>query len=317
MDLRLPEQTTQLVEELTRWATSRPLHEIRAEDDAAAWAQLVRFGLFDLESEGGSLLDVACGVMAAARRPLPGPVVEAELAVAAAGDVARTALVDGVVVTSVPPGPAGPTVVPWGARAGLVVDQADGSVLADGGLPPVSSAYGHPHGWYDRPTTSTADDPLRPRRWLLSAAASAGLAAGALTATVRYATEREQFGRPISSFQAIQMRLAESLHLLERCELIVRDAAWRMGEGRPDGPVSAALAWLFVAPSVKTITGHAHQVYGALGFATETGLFGVTSQAQWLRVAEPSKAAARFITAHRARATGVPPSQVLAGFSQS
>jgi Acyl-CoA dehydrogenase, C-terminal domain len=235
--------------------------------------------------------------------------------VAAAGDVARKALADGAVVTSVPPGPAGPTVVGWGAQAALVVDQGDGSVLADGPLPGVGGAYDLPHGWYDRPAASAGPDPLRARRWLLSAAASAGLAAGALQATVRYAKEREQFGRPLSSFQALQMRMAESLHLLERCELMVRDAAWRMGEGRADGPVSAALAWLFVAPSVKTITGHAHQVYGALGFATETGLFRATSQAQWLRLATPSKDAARFVMARRTRAPGVPPSQVLTGFT--
>jgi hypothetical protein len=316
MDLTLPEHTASVVAELTRWAASRPVPDATAEDDAEGWSQLVEFGLFDMESDGGTLLDIACGVMAAARTPLPGPVVEADLAVAAAGDASRKALADGDVVTSLPPGPAGRAMVGWGARAALVVDQSGGTVLAEGPLPAVSNAYDLPHGWYERTTANTGADRLQARRWTLSAAASAGLAAGALDAAVRHAKDRELFGRTLSSFQAVQLRLAESVVLLEGVECLVRDAAWRLAEGKPQADVAAALAWLYAAPSVRTVCGHAHQVFGALGFATETGLYRYTAQAQWLRLATPTKPAARFVTSHRAQGGGTPPSLVMAGFRE-
>ncbi|WP_281375991.1 acyl-CoA dehydrogenase family protein, partial [Pseudonocardia pini] len=218
------------------------------------------------------------------------------------------------VVTSVAPGPAGRAMVGWGGIASLVVDQADGRVLAEGPLKAVENAYGLPHGWHHRETASEGPDPLRARRWLLSAAASTGLASGALDAVVRHAKDRELFGRTLSSFQAVQLRLAESVVLLEGAEHLVRDAAWRLTRDEPHAEVSAALAWLYTAPSVKTACAHAHQVFGALGFATETGLYRFTSQATWLRLATPVKPAARYVTASRAKTAGTPPSLVLQGF---
>jgi hypothetical protein len=320
MNFTLPEQTLSVVEELGRWAASRPLYDATTDDDQQGWKQLVEFGLFDLESEGGTLLDLACGVMAAARTPLPGPVVEAQLALAATADLPvgeriRTALTAGEFVSSVPAGSAGPTMVGWGAAASLIVDQTDGSLAAEGPLPRVENAFDFPHGWWERPTATERTDDLRARRWLLSAAASAGLAGGALDAAVRHVKDRVVFGRTLSSFQAVQIRLSEALIQLDAAEWMIRDAAWRLAEGKPHAAVSAALAWTYTAPTVTTVCAHAHQVFGALGFATETGLFRFTSQARWLRLASPMREARDEISARRGRAIGTPPSLTLAGFT--
>lgn len=316
MDFTLPQQTVSVVDELTTWAANQPRYHVTPDDDARSWAQLCEFGLFDLESHGGTLLDLACGVMALARAPMPGPVVEAQLAVAANPDAASRVLIGGGVVTSVAPSGRSRVMVGWGAAAELVIDQADGTILAQRPLPLVANAYGLPHGWYEHPGPDERgrNDPHQARRWLLVSAASAGLAAGALDAATRHAKDRELFGRTLSSFQAVQLRLAESVHLLEGSERLVRDAGWRLCAGKPHAVVSAALAWIFTARAAAIICKHAHQVFGALGFATETGLYRYSSQALWLRLSTPPKRAARFVMARRAMLPGPPPSLVLAGF---
>lgn len=311
MDTRLPDEALALERELTRWSARRAERggEFTGFDHADL-KELAGFGLPGLTRTGGSDVDLVAAIMAAARAGLPGPVVEAQLAIEAGCDEAVEAAERGDVVTSVAPGQA---IVGWGAVAGLVVDQGSGAVLARGPLAPVRTAYALPHGWLD-PAVPAGDDPLRARRWLCASAAVTGLGSGALDRTVRHARDRVQFSRPLASFQAVQFRLAECLTMLEGARLGVLDAAWRSAERRTDAEVAAALTWLWASRVAKTVSDNCHQVFGALGFCDETGLVQLTAQMSWFRLSLGARDASRLVTARRRHAAGAPASTVLGGF---
>jgi hypothetical protein len=317
MDLSLPDETSRLADELRAWARNRPIFAVDAESDQVGWKQLTEFGIFDVAGAGGTVLDTAVGIMAAAHAPLPGPVVEAALAVRANPDLALPALERSEIVTSARSGPAGRSVVGWGARASLVIDESDGERLAEGPLPRMRNAYELPHGWLQRDTAVEADSAALALRWLLSAAAVTGLAAGAFELTLQHTRDREVFGAPLAARQAVQLRLAESRMLLEGCELGVWDAAWRSAQGDPRAAASAALTWIFAATSAEQVLAHCQQLFGALGFCTETGLFRIRAQARWLRLASPRQEASEFVMAAREPQSGVPVSLVLEGFRTS
>jgi acyl-CoA dehydrogenase len=314
MDLALPDTAEQLARELGRWA-SRRAERLGDFDgfDLADWKELVGFGLPGITTAGGTDVDLAAAFMAAAEAGLPGPLLEAQLALESGSAEAAEAIRQGRVVTSVEPGPAGDVLAGWGAVADVVVDQGTGAMLTQGPLPRAESPLPLPHGWVRRPPSEEADR-LAPRRWLLGAAAVAGLGRGALGLARRHTAERHQFGRPLASFQAVQFRLAECLNMLEGVRLGVLDAAWRAAERRPDAGVAAALTWLWAERAAVHVAEHTHQVFGALGFCNETGLVQITAQMTWLRLSIGRRDATRFVIARRDRTPRTPPSRVLAGF---
>lgn len=315
MDFSLPEQTLALMGELDRWARSRraaaPNEDLTAD---TAWKDLTAFGLLTLEEQGGSMIDVAASFMAASAAPLPGPLVEGHLAVATGSPEARQAVAAGQVVTSLAPGAGDPAAVGWGAVADLVVDQTSGSVLARTALPPMSNAFGLMHGWIARPDTGGTDE-LRARRWLVTSAVLTGLAQGAFELATDHVRSRELFGRTLSDFQAVQIRLAECLFLLRGARLAVLSAAWRSAESMEGATPAAAMSYLYATRMAEAVQRHSHQVFGALGFCTETGLFRYTSQMRWLRLSTPRQEAVATVMATRARRGGTPPSLVMKGFA--
>jgi alkylation response protein AidB-like acyl-CoA dehydrogenase len=106
------------------------------------------------------------------------------------------------------------------------------------------------------------------------------------------------------------------MHLLEGVRLSVLDSAWRLATDRPRADVAAALCWLLAEDVSRTVSGHCHQVFGALGFCTETGLIQLTEAAKWLRLSVGRTSAIDRVRSQRAVAGGDPPSLVLAGFSE-
>lgn len=85
-----------------------------------------------------------------------------------------------------------------------------------------------------------------------------------LDSTVRYATEREQFGVPIGSFQAVSHRIAEMTLRLESARLLTYKAAYGISRGRED-EIPPALAKLAVSEAAVQLGLDAVQVRGALG----------------------------------------------------
>ena len=90
-----------------------------------------------------------------------------------------------------------------------------------------------------------------------------GLARAMLELARQHALDRVQFGRPISSFQAIRHRLAESLVAVEAADGLLA-AAWD-----DPTPVTAAMAKAMAGRSARAVARHAQQVLAGIGFTTE------------------------------------------------
>jgi len=90
-----------------------------------------------------------------------------------------------------------------------------------------------------------------------------GLARAMLELARQHALDRVQFGRPISSFQAIRHRLAESLVAVEAADGLLA-AAWE-----DPSPVMAAMAKGLAGRSARAVARHAQQVLAGIGFTTE------------------------------------------------
>jgi len=100
------------------------------------------------------------------------------------------------------------------------------------------------------------------------AAQALGIAAGAYELSVKYAKEREAFGKPISQHQAIAFKLADMATEIEAARLLVYRAAWLKDEGM-DYTSAAAMAKLFASEVAMKHTVEAVQVHGGYGFVKE------------------------------------------------
>jgi len=100
------------------------------------------------------------------------------------------------------------------------------------------------------------------------AALSVGLAWGAYDEALRYAKERQQFGRPISKFQAIAFKLADMLTEIEHAKLMVLKAACEKDRGQ-DFALSASLAKLYSGEMSRRVVNEAVQIHGGYGFMDE------------------------------------------------
>ena len=107
-----------------------------------------------------------------------------------------------------------------------------------------------------------------------AAATSAEMVGGAqrvLDMTVRYATEREQFGRPIGSFQAVQHHCADMAIDVLGSRFITYEAAWLLSAGR-DASEEVPMAKAWASEAYERVCALGHQVHGAIGFTAEHDL---------------------------------------------
>ncbi|HEX6262139.1 MAG TPA: acyl-CoA dehydrogenase family protein [Actinomycetota bacterium] len=100
------------------------------------------------------------------------------------------------------------------------------------------------------------------------AALAVGLAQGCLEESVRYAKEREAFGRPIGAFQGMQFKIADMKVAAETARLATYRAAWLRDQGRPY-KAEASLAKLYASEIAVTSAREAVQVHGGYGFIEE------------------------------------------------
>lgn len=103
---------------------------------------------------------------------------------------------------------------------------------------------------------------------IVTGALAIGGARGALEEAIRYAGERQQFGKPIDRYQAIQHRLAEMATDLEAARRLVHYAAWLQDTGRPHRK-EAAMAKLFASEHAAEICDKAARVLASYGFSME------------------------------------------------
>jgi butyryl-CoA dehydrogenase len=99
-------------------------------------------------------------------------------------------------------------------------------------------------------------------------AMAVGLSQAALDASVGYARERKQFGRPIGSFQGVAFMIADMATEIEAARALVWRAAWLKDEGRDYG-LAAAEAKLFASEVSQRATNMGVQVHGGYGYVEE------------------------------------------------
>ncbi len=99
-------------------------------------------------------------------------------------------------------------------------------------------------------------------------AMAVGLAQAALDASIPYARTREQFGRPIGSFQGVAFMVADMATEIEAARALVWRAAWLKDQGRDFG-LAAAEAKLFASEVSSRATNAAVQIHGGYGYVTD------------------------------------------------
>jgi alkylation response protein AidB-like acyl-CoA dehydrogenase len=129
-------------------------------------------------------------------------------------------------------------------------------------------------------------------------ALAVGLAQAALDASIPYAQTREQFGRPIGSFQGVAFMIADMATEIEAARQLVWRAAWLKDQGRDYG-IAAAQAKLFASEVSSRATNSAIQVHGGYGYVTEYPVERFFRDAKLTEIGEGTSQIQRLVIARR------------------
>jgi alkylation response protein AidB-like acyl-CoA dehydrogenase len=136
------------------------------------------------------------------------------------------------------------------------------------------------------------------------AAMGVGLAQGAYDLAHAYALEREQFGKPIAAFQAVQFQLADIATEIEAGRSLVYKAAWLKDESR-DFALQAAMAKLYTGELSRRAVNSALQIHGGYGFVEESAIARLFRDQKILEIGEGTNEVQRMVIA---RHLGLPSS---------
>ncbi|MDA8343318.1 MAG: acyl-CoA dehydrogenase family protein [Actinomycetota bacterium] len=128
------------------------------------------------------------------------------------------------------------------------------------------------------------------------AALSVGLAQGCVDECVRYVAERETFGRPIGSYQAVQFKVADMEARAHTARLAYYDAAARLLRGLPFKK-EAAIAKLVASEAAMANAREATQIFGGYGFMNETPVGRFYRDAKILEIGEGTSEVQRMVIA--------------------
>jgi alkylation response protein AidB-like acyl-CoA dehydrogenase len=125
-----------------------------------------------------------------------------------------------------------------------------------------------------------------------------GLAQGAYELALSYAKEREQFGRPIASFQAVQFKLADMATAIEAGRSLVYRAAWLKDQGRPFA-LAAAQAKLFTGEASNRVVNDALELHGGYGYMEESAIARFYRDQKVLEIGEGTNEVQRLVIARQ------------------
>ncbi len=273
--------------------------------DAELWADLDRTGLTAIGDEPGTVehSSAVVGILAGAAAAVPYAehVVLARPAIVGAGlslppAAQPTSFAAGELVAR-PVGErrwlvSGTAPAPWLSvcdHVAVLARSEDGPVLAVAGVGQVSV----------RPGTNLAGEPrdtivvdaleltgchiardavpdLHRRHTLVRAVQIAGALHQIVLMSIRYATERRQFGRPIAAFQAVQFMLADMAEEATLVTTSVQAAIDGLAAGSPNADPLIWTAKVCAGQGATRVARQAHQIHGAIGFTQEHGLHHLT-----------------------------------------
>ena len=164
-------------------------------------------------------------------------------------------------------GAAGLAVVPAAAE-GVRIEQ---DLVSIGKTPQAIVAYdgAQADGWIEG---EAAVEDLRRLGSALASLESYAHAQRALDMTVDYVQTRVQFARPIGSFQAVQMRLADLATRVQASNFLVHELLWHFDQGSEDAE-QIAVVKAVTAQTVGQVTQDCHLLHGGIGFITEYDLY--------------------------------------------
>src|SRR5919201_2472722 len=128
------------------------------------------------------------------------------------------------------------------------------------------------------------------------AAMGVGLAQGCYDLARAYAKEREQFGKPIAKFQAVQFALADMAVEIEAGRALTYKAAWLKDEGRPFAK-EAAMAKLYTGELSHRAANAALQIHGGYGFMEESPIARLYRDQKILEIGEGTNEVQRMVIA--------------------
>jgi hypothetical protein len=314
MNVNLPDDTIEFAAVLARL-----LHDITHGGSSTWYTALSEVGVLDLASvdsadPANAHLNIAVALEQCARAAVRAPVAETIWARSMGLNADGFAAIPSDVVSQEC------RLVPYGAAAtSMVTAGCDGvpklNGLAGRGRPAHIDADDG-HLWVELPVATSSFAELDSGyAWRAAAASTVGYMAAATDMAAEHAQSREQFGKPIGSFQALQFRLSECQWRLLGLRLLVREAAWRADRRDARTEVVSALAWLYARNVGRIVTRHTHQVFGAIGFTRELGLTELTGAAATQRAVLPAGPAARVVRNARGWEGLDPPSTVLGAFA--
>jgi short-chain 2-methylacyl-CoA dehydrogenase len=123
-----------------------------------------------------------------------------------------------------------------------------------------------------------------------------GLAQGAYDLAYAYAKEREQFGRPIASFQAVQFKLTDMATEIEAGRALTYKAAWLKDQGRPFAR-EAAMAKLYTGELAHRAVNDSLQIHGGYGFMEEFAISRLYRDQKILEIGEGTNEVQRMVIA--------------------
>jgi short/branched chain acyl-CoA dehydrogenase len=128
------------------------------------------------------------------------------------------------------------------------------------------------------------------------AAMGVGLAQGSYDLAYTYAKEREQFGKPIARFQAVQFKLADMATEIEAGRALVLKAAWLKDQDR-DFAREAAMAKLYTGELSHRVVSAALQIHGGYGYMEESAIARLYRDQKILEIGEGTNEVQRMVIA--------------------
>jgi alkylation response protein AidB-like acyl-CoA dehydrogenase len=123
-----------------------------------------------------------------------------------------------------------------------------------------------------------------------------GLAQGAFDLASQYAKERQQFGKPIGKFQAVQFQLVDMATEIEAARHLVYKAAWLKDQGR-EFAKEAAIAKLYTGELSHRVVNQALQIHGGYGFMEEYAISRLYRDQKILEIGEGTNEIQRMVIA--------------------
>ena len=329
MDFELSEDEVALADGMRRLCAGRfPLDRIRGAEgervaiDASGWSELADAGVFCLrlpEDRGGLGLGTAAAAVVfeeLGRALVPGPILASHLAArfiegAADGKVMVGAVPRPRRANSAGGGPGSIVIEHLGSLGAVVVVDDDGlavvdpasldAVAVDRSLDPLTPLWRVDHLPVGEPVGGAEDTALwRRDASVLGGALLVGLAAATVDLAVAYAKEREQFGKPIGSFQAVKHLCADMLVRSEVARASVHAAAVTIDQPDVGDPVRAAAGAGLLAGEAAIANGKTCiQVHGGMGFTWEVPAHLYLMRARVLTGALPDANALAELVAER------------------